>query len=60
MVQTEQVMIALILLAAVRARHELDTKMVFTWLLLGGLVTVLFASALYSVAMDRRPARDVT
>jgi len=54
MLQTEQVMVALILLAAARAHDDLDGSRPFTWLLLGGLVGVLAASIGYSVAMDRR------
>ncbi len=41
MLQTEQVMVLLILLAAARARDELDGSKPFTWLLLGGLLGVL-------------------
>jgi len=48
------VMVALILLAAARARDDLDGSRPFTWLLLGGLVGVLAASIGFSVAMDRR------
>lgn len=56
MLQTEQIMLALILLAAARASDQLDESRPFTWVLLGGLAGVLVASTLYSLAMGRRPA----
>jgi hypothetical protein len=59
MLQTEQVMLSLILVAAVRDRGHLDGSRPFTWLLLGGLAGVLLSSIALSVAMDRR-ARSST
>lgn len=57
MLQTEQVMVLLILLAAVRASKHLDGDRPLTWLLLAGLAGVLVSSTLFSLAMDRRKAR---
>jgi len=54
MLQTEQVMLALILLAAARDRVDIDPSKPFTWLLLGGLAGVLMTSTFYSLVMDRR------
>lgn len=54
MLQTEQVMLALILLAAARANDELDTSKAFTYLLLGGLAGVLLTSLAYARAMDAK------
>ncbi len=57
MLQTEQVMVLLILLAAVRANDEMDGSRPLTWLLLTGLLGVLLSSTLYSLAMDGRLRR---
>lgn len=56
MLQTEQIMLALILVAGARDRGNLDVTRPFTWLLSGGLAGVLVSSILYSAAMDRRAA----
>jgi hypothetical protein len=60
MLQTEQVMLLLILGGAARARDELDGSKPFTWLLLGGLAGVLLTSTAYSVTMDRKGVDPAT
>ena len=57
MVQVEALMVSLMLVAAVRARAELDTGRPVTWLLLGGFVAVLLGSALLWYNMEIRPRR---
>jgi len=45
MLQVEELMVVLMLIAAVRARGEFDTGRPLTWLMLGGFVAVLLGSA---------------
>jgi hypothetical protein len=56
MLQTEQVMLLLILVAAARASDQMEGGRPLTWLLLAGLAGVLVTSTLFSLAMDRRVA----
>ena len=56
MLQVQCFMMTLILVAAVRARHEFDGGRPMGWLLLGGFVGALVAAAALSVTMDRRAA----
>jgi hypothetical protein len=63
MLQVETLMVTLMLIAAVRARAELDTGRPLTWLMLGGFVAVLLGSAYLWYSMEIRPRRvaaDVT
>jgi hypothetical protein len=55
MLQVEALMVALILIAAVRARTEFFTDRPLTWLMLGGFVAVLLGSAWLWVTMEVRP-----
>ena len=57
MLQVETLMVALMLIAAVRARAEFDTGRPVTWLMLGGFVAVLLGSAYlwYTMEMRLRP-----
>ncbi len=55
MLQVESIMLALILVAAVRAHAELDGSRPLTWLLLGGFAGVLLGSAYLWYAMEIRP-----
>jgi hypothetical protein len=55
MLQVETLMVALMLVAAVRARAEFDPGRPLTWLLLGGFVAVLLGSASLWYAMEIRP-----
>jgi len=57
MLQVEALMVALMLIAAVRARAEFDTSRPLTWLMLGGFVAVLLGSAYLWYAMEIRPQR---
>jgi hypothetical protein len=59
MLQVETLMVALMLIAAVRARAELDTGRPLTWLMLGGFVAVLLGSAYLWYSMEIRPRRVV-
>jgi hypothetical protein len=54
--QVEQIMIALILLAAARAHAQLDTGRPLTWLLGAGLSTLLAGSVALDRTMRRRTA----
>ncbi len=54
LLQVERVMVALILIAAVRARDQFDGSRPLTWMLGGGLVTVLAASAVLDYVMQGR------
>jgi hypothetical protein len=54
--QVEQVMVALILLAAVRAHDELDSSRPLTWMLGIGLLSVLVASTVLDRFMQRQAA----
>lgn len=56
MLQVQCFMMTLILVAAVRARHEFDGGRPMGWLLLGGFVGALSAAGALSVTMDRRAA----
>ena len=56
MVQVEAVMVALILIAAVRAHDEFDTSSALTWLLLGEFAASLVGAVFLSVTMGRRGA----
>ena len=52
--------VALMLIAAVRARAEFGTSQAFTWLMLGGCVAVMLGSAYLWYTMEilpRRPKR---
>lgn len=60
MLQVEALMVALMLIAAVRARGEFDTGRPVTWLLLGGFVAVLLGSAYLWYIMEIRPRRTAT
>jgi hypothetical protein len=53
MLQVEVLMVALMLLAAVRARAQIDTGMALTWLLLAGFVGVLIGSAALWLRYER-------
>jgi hypothetical protein len=55
MLQVAMLMIALILIAAVRAAPELDTKQPLTWILLTGFVAILVGAAYLSYTMGIRP-----
>ena len=55
MLQVEALMVALILVAAVRAHDQLIAGRPLTWLLLGGFVLVLVGSAYLWYAMEVRP-----
>ena len=57
--QVEALMVALILVAAVRARTEFDTGRPLTWLMLGGFIAVLLGSAYLWFTMEIRPRRAV-
>ena len=60
MLQTEQVMVLLILVAAARASDQMEGGRPLTWLLLAGLAGVLVTSTLFSVVMDRRSSAGAT
>ena len=55
MLQVEALMVALMVIAAVRARAEFDTSRPLTWLMLGGFVAVLLGSAYLWYTMEIRP-----
>ena len=55
MLQVAMLMIALILVAAVRAAPEFDAKQPLTWMLLAGFVAILIGAAYLSYAMGIRP-----
>jgi hypothetical protein len=55
MLQVEALMVALILIGAVRARAEFDTGRPLTWLMLGGFVAVLLGSTYLWYTMEIRP-----
>ena len=57
MLQVEALMVALMLIAAVRARAEFDAGRPLTWLMLGGFVAVLLGSAYLWYSMEIRPRR---
>jgi hypothetical protein len=57
MLQVAMLMIALILVAAVRAAPEFDTKQPLTWMLLAGFVAVLIGAGYLSYAMGGRSGR---
>ena len=59
MLQVETLMVALMLIAAVRARAEFDTSPPLTWLMLGGFVAVLMGSAYLWYTMEILPRRTV-
>lgn len=54
MLQVEVIMVALMLIAAVRARAEFDTSRPVTWLMLGGFVTVFVGSGALWYTMENR------
>ncbi len=56
MLQVQVFMLALILLAAARARNQFDGARPLTWLLLGGFVGALAAAAILSARMNARAA----
>jgi hypothetical protein len=58
MLQVEAIMIALMLVAALRARSELLAGRPLTWLMLFGFVAVLIGSAYLWFVMEVRPSRD--
>jgi len=55
MLQVAMLMIALILVAAVRAAPEFEAKQPLTWMLLVGFVAILVGAAYLSYAMGIRP-----
>lgn len=55
MLQVEELMVVLMLVAAVRARGEFDTDRPLTWLMLGGFVAVLLGSAGLWYTTEVRP-----
>ena len=57
MLQVETLMVALMLIAAVRARAEFDAGRPLTWLLLGGFIAVLLGSAYLWLTMEIQPRR---
>jgi hypothetical protein len=54
MLQVQVFMLALILIAAVRAHDQLDGSDVLTWLLLAGFAAAMASAAVLSVTMDAR------
>jgi len=60
MLQVEVLMVALMLIGAVRARAEFDSGRPVTWLMLGGFGAVLLGSAHLWYTMEIRPRRKVT
>lgn len=54
MLQVEVIMVALMLIAAVRARAEFDTARPVTWLMLGGFVATLACSGWLWYSMEIR------
>lgn len=54
MLQVQVFMLALILLAAARARDQFDGGNALTWLLLAGFVAAMSSAAVLSVTMDAR------
>jgi len=59
MVQVEALMVALMLIAAVRARAELDAGRLLTWLMFGGFVALLLGSAYVWYDMEIRQRRTM-
>jgi len=59
MLQVEVVMVALMLIGAVRARAEFNTGQLLTWLMLGGFLAVPLGSAYLWYTMEIRPRRTV-
>ncbi len=57
MLQVETLMVALMLIAAVRARAEFDASRPLTWLLLGGFIAVHLGSAYLWYTMEIQPRR---
>jgi len=57
MLQVQVFMLALILIAAVRAHNDFDGSKVLTWLLLGGFAAAMASAAVLSVTMDGRRGR---
>lgn len=57
MLQVEVVMVVLMLVAAVRARSQIDTGRPLTWLLLGGFVGLLAGSAYLWARFERAGGR---
>jgi hypothetical protein len=57
MLQVEALMVALMLIAAVRARREFDPGRPLTWLMLGGFVAALLGSGYLWYSMEIRPRR---
>jgi len=55
----EVVMVALMLIGAVRARAEFNTGQLLTWLMLGGFLAVPLGSAYLWYTMEIRPRRTV-
>jgi len=55
MLQVEAIMVALMLIAAARARTEFATGRPLTWLMLAGFVAVLLGSAYLWFTMEIRP-----
>ena len=60
MLQVEALMVALMLIGAVRARAEFDSGRPVTWLMLGGFGAVLLGSAHLWYTMEIRPRRKAT
>jgi hypothetical protein len=54
MVQVEVVMLVLILLGGARAADDLDSSNALTWLFAGGFASLLIASVVFYVRMERR------
>jgi hypothetical protein len=59
MLQVECLMVALILIGAIRARTEFYTDRPVTYLMLGGLVGLLLASSYLWYSMEIRPRRTL-
>jgi hypothetical protein len=59
MLQVESLMVALMLVAAVRARGQFDTGRPVTWLMLGGFAGVLLGSTYLWYMMELRPRQNV-
>jgi hypothetical protein len=57
MLQVARIMIALILIAAVRAHDQFDTDRLMTWMLGIGLAFVLLAATALDVRMEQRATR---
>ncbi len=58
LIQVEMIMVALILVAALRAAHEFDPDKALTWVLGGGFVAILVGSLYLWVVMTSRARKN--